>query len=165
MCSVQHILKGVIATQIHLGHAFKKLHFLLEQTMNRKLQELDLTNAQGHVIGFLTHAEEAPCARDIETNYGLSHATVSGILSRMESKGFIAIRPDDHDRRVKRIYLLDKGHACSKGIRQRIDESEQIMTEGFTEEELTQFRSYLSRAIHNLEQNVREIHETERSNQ
>lgn len=124
--------------------------------MNRKLQELDLTSAQGHVIGFLTHNAEAPCARDMETRYGLSHATVSGILSRMESKGFIELRPDDRDRRVKRIYLLEKGHACSKGIGQRIEESEQIMTEGFTEEELEQFRSYLHRAIHNLERNARE---------
>lgn len=133
--------------------------------MNRKLQEMDLTNAQGHVIGFLTHAEQAPCARDLESRYGLSHATVSGILSRMEGKGFIELKPDSRDRRVKRIYLLEKGHACSKGIGRRIEESEQIMTEGFTEEELAQFRSYLRRAIHNLEQNVREIHETERSNQ
>lgn len=124
--------------------------------MNRKLQELDLTNAQGHVIGFLNRAQKAPCARDMETTYGLSHATVSGILSRMESKGFIEQRPDSRDRRVKRIYLLEKGHACSKGIVQRLEESEQIMTEGFTEEELEQFRSYLGRAIHNLERSVRE---------
>lgn len=149
-------LKGVIETHIHLGHAFKKLHFLLEQTMNRKLQELDLTSAQGHVIGFLAHNAEAPCARDMETRYGLSHATVSGILSRMEGKGFIEQRPDSRDRRVKRIFLLEKGQACSQGIWQRIEESEQIMTEGFTPEELAQFRAYLDRAIRNLEHNVRE---------
>ncbi|MBE6951340.1 MAG: MarR family transcriptional regulator [Ruminococcaceae bacterium] len=158
MCSVQRIRRGVIETPIHLGHAFKKLHFLLEQIMNRKLQELDLTSAQGHAIGFLTHAAEAPCARDIESTYGLSHATVSGILSRMESKGFIEVRPDPRDRRVKRIYLLDKGTACSKSIARHIEESERIMTEGFTEEELEQFRAYLSRATQNLERSVRENH-------
>jgi len=156
MCSVQHNLRGVIETYKHLGHAFKKLHFLLEQIMNRKLQELELTNAQGHVIGHLTRAKEAPCPRDLETTYGLSHATVSGILSRMEAKGFIGFRADGQDRRIKRIYLLEKGMACSKGICQRIEESEQAMTEGFTEEELEQFRSYLQRAICNLERVVRE---------
>ena len=150
------IMEGVIATQISLGHAFKKLHFLLEQLMNRKLQELDLTSAQGHVIGFLRHAKEAPCARDIESTYGLSHATVSGILSRMESKGFIEVRPDPQDRRVKRIYLLDKGTSCSQSIAQHIQESERLMTEGFTKEEAEQFRSYLVRVIQNLEQSVRE---------
>ena len=51
----------------------------MEQLMNRKLQELELTSAQGHVIGFLRRSKEPPCARDIETAFGLSHATVSGI--------------------------------------------------------------------------------------
>ena len=146
----------MIATNEHLGHSFKKLHFLLEQAINQRLVELDLTSAQGHVIFYLTHSPAPPCARDFETAYGLSHATVSGILSRMESKGFIALRPDPADRRIKRIYLLEKGHACSQRIWQHIEESERTLTTGFSEEELEQFRSYLSRAISNLEQSIRE---------
>lgn len=153
-----NISKGVIATNTHLGHAFKKLHCLMEQVMNRKLQELELTNAQGHAICFLTHAESPPCARDIENTFGLSHATVSGILSRMESKGFIEVRPDPADRRVKRLGLLDRGTACFVSIARRVEETEDIITEGFTDEELMQFRVYLSRAISNLEKNVRETH-------
>lgn len=137
-------------TDHHLGHSFKKLHFQLELTMNRKLQELDLTNAQGHVIGHLTHTKEPPCARDLETAFGLSHPTVSGLLSRMEAKGFIQVRADEKDRRVKRIYLLDKGMACSKEIGMRIEESEQQMARGFTPEELALFQSFLRRAIQNL---------------
>ena len=148
--------KGVIVTVTYLGHSFKKLHFLMEHAINQRLVELDLTTAQGHAIGYLRRAKEPPCARDIETVYGLSHATVSGILSRMEAKGFIELRPDPSDRRIKRIYLLEKGHACSERIWQHIEESEHIMTTGFNEEELTQFRSYLSRAISNLEQSIRE---------
>ena len=148
----------MIATSNYLGHSVKKLHFLMDQLMNRKLQELELTGAQGHIIGFLRRAKDPPCARDMETAYGLSHATVSGILSRLESKGFIEQRPDPHDRRVKRICLQDKGTACSESIRRHILESEGILAEGFTDEELEQFRSYLLRAISNLEQNVRENH-------
>lgn len=118
--------------------------------MNRRLQELDLTSAQGHVIGFLKHAKEPPCARDLETTYGLSHATVSGILSRMESKGFIEQRPDPKDRRVKRIYLLERGLACSKEICLHIDELERILSRGFSPEELVLFRTFLMRAEANL---------------
>ncbi len=120
--------------------------------MNRQLQELELTSAQGYLIGYLTHAKEPPCARDFELKFGLSHATVSGILSRMESKGFLTFQPDAKDRRIKRIHLLEKGHACSKEIAKRIDANEQTMTAGFTEAELAQFREYLNRAIENLTQ-------------
>ena len=126
--------------------------------MNRKLQELDLTNAQGHAICFLNHAKTEPCARDIESTFGLGHATVSGILSRMEAKGFIEIQPDPADRRVKRLRLLDRGRTCSVSIARHVEETEGILTEGFTEQELQQFRSYLSRAISNLELSIRENH-------
>ena len=152
----------MIETKEHLGHSFKKLHFLMEQAINQRLTELDLTTAQGHAIGYLTHAKEPPCARDLETAFGLSHATVSGILSRMEAKGFIEIRPDDGDRRVKRIYLLEKGHACSQEICRHIRDTEQTMAAGFSPEELTLFRSFLSRAIGNL---AATPNQTERSNQ
>ena len=142
--------KGVIITDDHLGHSFKKLHLLMEQAINQRLMELDLTTAQGHAIGYLRHAKEPPCARDIETAFGLSHATVSGILSRMEAKGFIGLYPDSEDRRVKRICLLEKGHACSQQIGQHIHDTERIMADGFSEQELELFRSYLKRAIDNL---------------
>lgn len=165
-CVAYDIFSGrVIATKNHLGHSVKKLHFLMDQIMNRKLQELDLTCAQGHLIGFLRRRHEPPCARDIETAYGLSHATVSGILSRMESKGFICQSADPHDRRVKRIHLMDRGTDCSEHIRCSIEQSEGIMAQGFTAQELELFRGYLSRAISNLEQSVRENTVTERSQQ
>ena len=51
---------------------------------------------------------------------------------------------------------MDKGTSCSQSIARHILESERLMTEGFTEEEAEQFRSYLVRVIQNLEQSVRE---------
>ena len=142
----------MIATNEHLGHSFKKLHFLMEQAINQRLVELDLTSAQGHVIFYLTHSPAPPCARDFETAYGLSHATVSGILSRMESKGFIELRPDPVDRRIKRIYLLEKGQACSQEIASHIRDTERAMADGFSAQELELLRGFLHRAIGNLSQ-------------
>lgn len=140
----------MIITEAHLGHSFKKLHFLMEQAINQRLTELELTTAQGHTIGYLAHCPEPPCARDIETAFGLSHATVSGILSRLESKGFIELRADPEDRRIKRICLLEKGNACSQAIGRHIRDTERVMAEDFTEQELALFRSFLKRAIDNL---------------
>ena len=77
---------------------------------------------------------------------------MSGILSRMESKGFIEIRPDPDDRRVRRICLLEKGHACSQEIIRHIRDTEQSMAEGFSPQELALLRSFLKRAIGNLSQ-------------
>ena len=132
------------------GHYIKMLHFLMDQWVNRELAVLDLTSAQSHIIGYLTHHTEAPCARDLERFFGLSHPTVSGLLSRMQSKGFIEIRPDSADRRIKRIFLKEKGCACSKQIRSNILATESRMVAGFSEDEKELFLSFLQRAVDNM---------------
>lgn len=142
----------VMTTKKHFGHYFKTLHFIMEQIMNRQMEELDLTASQGHIIGFLGHRPEAPCARDMEVFFDLSHATVSGLLSRMEAKGFVEIRPDEKDRRVKRIYLLEKGRACSERIEECVRDNETRMVEGFTPQEQELFRDFLQRVTLNLSQ-------------
>lgn len=143
-------------TEKHLGPLIKKLHFQLEQCMNRQVQALDLTPAQSHIIGWLTHSRETPCARDLEAAFNLSHATVSGLLSRMECKGFIAVRPDPKDRRIKRIYLLEKGMACSNQTRDYINETESQILAGFSQEERDLFFSFLMRANENLSHPITE---------
>ena len=133
-----------------MGHYFKVIQIRMEHFMNQQLQALDLTASQGQIIGYLTHAKEPPCARDLEEFFRLSHPTVSGLLSRMESKGFVEIRPDERDKRIKRIYLLEKGLACSRQIAQSIEENENRMIRGFSEEEAELFLSLLRRAIDNM---------------
>lgn len=118
--------------------------------MTSALATMDLTAAQGHIMGYLSHAKNAPCSRDIEEAFHLSHPTVSGLLSRMESKGFIEFRPDGQDRRIKRIYILPKGQACLDLMHQTIQNSEARMVAGFSPEEQAQFADFLSRAIANM---------------
>ena len=139
-----------MTTKKHLGHYFKVMDLRMEHAMNAQLQQLDLTSAQGHIIGYLSHAKEPPCARDLEKFFRLSHPTVSGLLSRMEAKGFVELRPDPEDRRMKRIVLLDKGMACSRQIERCIRENNQRMIRGFSPGEEELFRKLLKRAVDNM---------------
>jgi len=118
--------------------------------MTESLEEMELTSAQGHIMGFLAHREEPPCSRDIEENFHLSHPTVSGLLSRLEKKGFIELRTDERDRRCKRIYVLPKGRECHEAMHQNILKTEQRLVAGFTPEEQAQFIAFLQRAITNM---------------
>lgn len=131
--------------------------------MNRELTQLELTSAQSHIIGYLSHRTEPPCARDLEDFFNLSHPTVSGLLSRMEAKAFIELRPDPQDRRVKRIYLQEKGLACSKRIEELINENEKLIVRGFTPGEEKQFHDFLRRAAENLGSKAHESQPQERS--
>ena len=118
--------------------------------MNNALASMDLTAAQGHIMGYLAQRSQPPCSRDIEEAFHLSHPTVSGLLSRLEKKGFIALRPDEEDRRCKRIYVLPKGEELHETMHRTIAENEARMVENFTPEERAQFVSLLLRAISNM---------------
>lgn len=151
ICSMEHkFVKEAKITQESCGHLIKVVQSYMEQILNRELNDMELTSAQGHVIGYLVHHEEVPCARDLENFFQLSHPTVSGLLQRMEAKGFIRQEPDPQDRRVKRIFLEEKGYACSQRIHACIQDNENLMVQGFTAQEEEIFQGLLCRCMDNL---------------
>lgn len=134
----------------HYGHLLRLLYCSTSQIMNNALCEMDLTSAQGHIMGFLAHRTEAPCPRDVEEQFGLSHPTVSGLLARLEKKAFIALQPDPKDRRCKRIYIQARGRECDKRLYSTIMQNEARIVQGFTEDEKVQFAELLTRAARNM---------------
>ena len=132
------------------GPRFRALHWCTEQIMSAALADMDLTSAQGHILGFVIHQSTPPCSRDIEEAFHLSHPTVSGTLSRMERKGFIEFRADANDRRCKRIYVLPKGMECHDRMTHTIASTEQQLLRGFTPEEEALFSQFLNRAMTNM---------------
>ena len=136
--------------QPHYGHLVRILHWCTDQVMTSALEAQELTAAQGHIMGYLSRQEQTPCPRDIEEAFHLSHPTVSGLLSRLEQKGFIQLYTDPNDRRCKRVYVLPKGHQCTEMMHQTIRNNEEQLVQGFTEEEKALFEQLLTRAIDNM---------------
>ena len=136
--------------QNHYGHLIRILHWCTDQTMTAALEQMELTAAQGHIMGYLAHQEVPPCPRDVETEFHLSHPTVSGILSRMEQKGFIALRTDANDRRCKRIHIQPKGRECLQTMYQTIQSIEARLVQDFTPDEQQLFADLLRRAAANM---------------
>ena len=134
----------------YYGHLARVLHACADQAMTAALAEMELTAAQSHILCYITYRQSPPCARDIEEAFQLSHPTVSGLLSRLEQKGFIALRPDPTDRRCKRIYILPKGLEVDEMMHQTVRSIEEQIVQGFTEEEKAQFAGLLQRAIDNM---------------
>ena len=111
---------------------------------------MELTAAQGQIMGYLATHPQPPCPRDLEEAFHLSHPTVSGLLSRLEQKGFVELRRDSDDRRCKRIYVLPKGRDCQHTLYQTILSNENQFVQGFSQEEQATFRSLLQRAVSNM---------------
>lgn len=135
-----------------IGPRFHVLHCRVQQCMTNALAQMELTGQQGRILGYISRCDSPPCPRDVEETFRLSHPTVSGLLSRLEKKGFLRLEPDIDDKRCKRIYLLPKGEACNQVIRETIAATEAQIIRGFTEEEQAQFLAFLDRVIENMQQ-------------
>ena len=150
MRSVLHFCEEVSPLKPYYGHRIRVLHWVADQTMSATLARMDLTASQGRILAFIAHSPQPPCPRDIEEAFQLSHPTVSGLLNRLEKKGFVRCTPDPADRRCKRVSLDEKGRECLARMDATIAESERKMVENFTEAEARQFADLLDRAIINM---------------
>ena len=132
------------------GRSIRQLYWASDQAMTATLASMDLTASQGHILAFIAHSPAPPCPKDMEEAFHLTHPTVSGLLSRLEKKGFIRIDPDPADRRCKRVRLDAKGRECLAKMEATITSNEAKLVKDFTEEEKQLFADFLSRAITNL---------------
>ncbi len=153
----------MFALQKHYGPLIRCLHASTSQAISIALEEWGLTASQGHTLGYLSQCPRPPCPRDIEEAFHLSHPTVSGILTRLEKKGFLRLDADRQDRRCKRVYLLPKGQQVHQRMQQTIDETEARLVAGFSGEEQARFLDFLERAIQNMARESQTIPKEEQS--
>ena len=136
----------------HLGHRIRVLSQAIRQAIDRKLTDLDLTGQQSFILRYLSDRNgEVVYPKDIEKRFNLTHPTVSGILQRLECKGFLTSEPDPDDRRYKRITLTEKAEECQKEIHQHIHALEKTMTAGMSEDDVNTLLRLLDLAAQNLD--------------
>jgi len=96
---------------IHLG---PKLGFLLNdlskmtsQIWDSRMKHADLTRSQWRAIG---HVSRTPGITQIDLSeaLGVGRMAVTGIIDRLEKKKLLLRKPDNTDRRVKKVYCTAK---------------------------------------------------------
>lgn len=136
----------------YLGHQIKLLSNAYEQAVNRNCELSGLTGSQAFLIAYLLKNQEKPIyAKTLEREFHLKHPTICGILQRLEGKGFITFSTDETDRRCRRIIPTAKAINTHLQATQRLDTVDRQIIHGFTQEEVDQFYSYLTRAVSNID--------------
>ena len=82
----------------------------MDQMRNESIAELELTSSQAFVLGYLVRSSPEPVyPGDIVRRFGWRHPTVSGILQRLEAKGYATKQRGAADGRQVNIRLTDAG--------------------------------------------------------
>ena len=135
-----------------VGTRIKRISNAMDRKRTLDLEDMDLTSSQGMVLGYLNRRrDETVYPGDIGRHFGLSHPTATGILQRLEAKGFVVYEADSEDRRKKRVCLTERAIECHQQIHKRFLETEALLTRGLSAEEENQLLRLLDRMIESMD--------------
>ena len=143
-----------------IGLLTKSINNAIEKERNRYLAEYDLTAAQADVLKYVTIAYSLGIEInqvDIEKEFHLSNPTVTGILKRLEAKGFIEKRESQKDRRYKWICATrsaERVHRRSSNNKGRVEE---YLLRGIPEDQ----RAVTIAALETMLENIKELNSTD----
>ena len=137
----------------HIGMYVKKISEKLERRANEDLQPREFTFTQGKVLWYL-HKNEGQdvTLKDIEKFLDCSHATVSGLVSRLEKKGLVSIEPSETDKRARNVRLTEKEMNNFRGMLEHRKQMETLLLSGFSEQEKAEVLKYFKRIYNNLQE-------------
>ena len=142
----------ILISREMMGAYIPMLHNQFKEQMNLLVGKIDLTTSQIHVLFYLkSRGDEEVIQKDIEETFNLTNPTVTGIIKRLEAKGFVTRTVSSKDARSKSIHLTEKSIAASEEMKRAMHEANKKVFEGFTEEELDVLEECFIRMLHNLE--------------
>lgn len=135
-----------------IGFYFSLIKKKMDKHMNEGLKKYDLTKSQQDVLGYLHFTDKDPVIqRDIEEHFHISNPTVTGILNRLEQKGFIERKLNQKDKRVRAIVLTQKEQDLHEDIVKQIRTMESRFGNVLGDEKKVQLLKILKELAENLE--------------
>lgn len=134
-----------------IGYLIKNINDLIKIRADEQLGRHDLTFAQCHVLGILHYKGGTATQKEIGDELGVWHPTVVGLVSRVESAGYVMCRPDPTDRRNKLVSLTPKAEVIGSEIDEMIRSQEEKMTRGLSPEQVDALIGTLSVIYKNLD--------------
>lgn len=139
-----------------IGAELGMLNNLIKRQMACMMAGSDIgciTGMQSMILHYLIQSEGQGdrFQRDIETQFAMRRSTATGILQLMEQHGLITREQTAHDARLKRLKLTDKARALNAEIHKGLEQTEALMRQGVTEQELATWFAVCGKIRANLE--------------
>ena len=137
-----------------MGHEMKVVTNLMKRNIAQSSAFTHLehmTGTQGWVIKYLfDHRDEAIFQRDLETEFSVRRSTITGIIQLMEKNGLIIRESVENDARLKKLVLTEKAIQLHHMVEETLEEFNQNLCDGITEEEKEVFFRVMDKMKDNL---------------
>lgn len=127
-----------ISFQLHnLSHLLKRR---MEHSLTCCHIDDTVSRNNGWILGYLAHhPDQNVFQKDIENAFCVRRSTVSKVIRLMETKGLIRRESVPNDARLKKLVLTPDGMELHKAIEQQILDTENLLRQSITDEELEIF--------------------------
>ncbi len=134
-----------------IGFMIKQINNVYEKDLNERLKTIGITASQCAVLDYLFHtSKEEVSQRDVERSLNLKNPTVTGLLKRLDEKGYILCVPNASDKRKKNIYLTEKAYDIQRRMENDRRKLDKELTRGMTKREIAALRKNLERLLYNI---------------
>ena len=77
---------------------------------DQAVKELGITRAQWSALSALSrHEAEGTIQSDLARELEVGKVTIGGLIDRLEISGIVERRPDKNDRRIRRVFITQRG--------------------------------------------------------
>jgi DNA-binding MarR family transcriptional regulator len=138
--------------ELRLGFLVHDVSRLRRNVVDRVLKPLGVTRSQWWVLAFMSRKDgmsQVALADDLD----LGKVALGGLIDRLETAGLVERRPDEVDRRVKRVFLTKKGSGLIKRIRENVSEAEKEILADIESKDL----QVMVRALRAMKRNLLEM--------
>lgn len=134
------------------SYLFRMISHEMKQKADQKLEHFDITNEQGHTLGYLyAHQQDGLTQNDIAKALQRTGPTVSNLLRNLERKKLIYRYVDAQDTRRKNIGLTTSAIKLVEAFTSIFDEMEQTLVSQLSEEENEQMKANLTKMLSSLQ--------------
>jgi len=132
-----------------LGYRIKLLSQLMTRKFQERLDPLGLTPFHWVVLCCLWEEDGLPTS-GIGDRLQQVGGTMTGVLARMEERGLVERRRDEHDRRIWRIWLTEEGKRLQDVLPQMAFELREQALENFSSSDRERLSQLVDQMILNL---------------
>lgn len=140
--------------KIPLGLMFAIIDRAFKRKVDMKIQDLELTPVQFRVLGEISRMESSGVEeinqRDLEKAEKITHPAMTGIIKRLENKGFITCTPSPRDKRYKKISCTNKTSDIHKMIDLLDEQLLEELCQGLSKEEIDNYVRITKHIIKNV---------------
>lgn len=138
---------------LRIGFLVHDVSRMRRTLFDQAVKPLGITRAQWWALANLSrHETEGVIQSDLARLLDVGKVTIGGLIDRLEAGGLVERRPDPHDRRIKRIFITDRGFDIIDQMANVGRELNAVILKGIPQDQV----HIAEEVMHRMKENLRE---------